>query len=148
VPDGEFEKRPLAVREVQWTESLRNGDRTTLVACDDAGALTGFACAWLIDRAQYGFDSYLATLYLRPDVKRRGIGRALLVATAEELAAAGARDMALRTLRLNTARQFYERLGARLVPEGMALHAGEFDDVVYVFDDLKRLVDLATPHST
>lgn len=148
MPDDEFDKRPLPVREAQWAESLRKGDRTTLVACDDNGELTGFACAWLIDRAQYGFDSYLATLYLRPDVKRRGIGRALLIAIAKELAAAGARTMVLRTLRLNTAREFYERLGARLVPEGMALHSDEFDDVVYAFDDLERLVDLATPHST
>ena len=148
IPDVEFEKRPLSRRVVQWTEWLGKSDRPTFVACDSAGEVFGFAGGWLIDRAEYGFDSYLATLYLFPHVKGQGIGRALLAAIAEEFSSAGARDMALRTLRLNPARQFYEHLGARLVPEGMTLHAGEFDDVVYVFDDLKRLVEFAASRST
>jgi len=37
------------------------------------------------------------------------------------------------------ARSFYEKLGARLVPEGIAHDAGMFDDVVYAFDDLRAL---------
>ena len=39
-------------------------------------------------------------------------------------------------MRLGDARKFYERLGARLVPEGIARDAGKFDDVVYAFDDV------------
>jgi GNAT superfamily N-acetyltransferase len=148
MPDDEFEKRPLSRRIVQWSDSLGIPDRTTLVACNNAGEILGFAGGWLIERTQYGFDSYLATLYLRPDVKGQGIGRALLAAIAKEFSNAGASDMALRTLRLNPARHFYEKFGARLVPEGMALHEGEFDDVVYAFDDLKGLVDFATSRST
>jgi GNAT superfamily N-acetyltransferase len=136
------------MRLSQWSEWLENADRTTLVACDGADRIVGFAAGWAIDRAEYGFDSYLATLYLRPEVKRQGIGRALLRAIANEFLSQGARDMALRTLRLNPARRFYERLGARLVPGGMALHEGDFDDVVYVFDDLRRLVDFAPSRST
>ncbi len=148
MPDAEFEKRPLSVREKHWSEWLNETDRTTLLACGETGMVLGFACGWLLDRRQHGFDSYLATLYLRPDVKRQGLGRALLTAIAEEFLKQGAQDMALRTLRLNPARQFYEALGARLVPEGIAVHDGEFDDVVYAFDDLKRLVDFATSRST
>jgi GNAT superfamily N-acetyltransferase len=148
LPDEEFEKRPLTLREQQWSSWLTDPRKRTLVACDPDGVVQGFAGATLLDRAQHGYDSYLATLYLRPQVKRRGMGRALLRAIASELTCAGARNMALRTLRLNTARQFYERLGARLVPEGMAYEAGHFDDVVYVFDDIARLVDLSPSRST
>jgi GNAT superfamily N-acetyltransferase len=139
MPDEEFEKRPLSLREKQWKDSLAHPGGTTLVACDDEGAILGFASAWALDRAQYSFDSYLGTLYLRPDVKRRGIGRALLSAIAAELLNRGARSLVLRTLRLNPARRFYERLGARLVSNGDAPDPGRFDDVVYAFDDLKLL---------
>jgi len=48
--------------------------------------------------------------------------------------------MVLRTLRLNPGRAFYERLGARLLPEGVNIDAGVFDDVAYAFDDLRRLL--------
>jgi GNAT superfamily N-acetyltransferase len=139
MPDEEFDKRPLSLRQTQWADYLAHPGRTTLVACNGDGAILGFASAWPLDRAQYPFDSYLATLYLRPDVKRRGIGRALLSAIAEELLNGGARSLVLRTLRLNPARQFYERLGARLVCHDAAPDRGRFDDVVYAFDDLNLL---------
>jgi GNAT superfamily N-acetyltransferase len=139
MPDAEFRKRPLERRRIQWREWLERDDRVTLVACDTDGQILGFAGGWLVDRSTYGFDSYLATLYLRPDVKRRGLGSTLLRAYAREMKALGAQTLVLRTLRLNPARGFYEKLGARLVPEGVDIDAGVFDDVVYVFDDLDAL---------
>jgi ribosomal protein S18 acetylase RimI-like enzyme len=138
--DEEFEKRPLERRRRQWAECLKQRERITLVACDGSGDIKGFASAVLLEEGD--FHSYLQTLYLLPGVKGRGLGRALLAAISKELLAAGARNMVLRTLRLNPARGFYERLGARFIPEGMELEAGTFDDVVYAFDDLGRLAEL------
>jgi GNAT superfamily N-acetyltransferase len=140
MPDEEFARRPLARREQQWREWLRRDDRITLVACADDGDILGFAGGWTLDASQTGFDSYLATLYLRPDVKRRGIGTQLLSAFASEVRDRGAHTMVLRTLRLGPGRAFYERLGARFIPEGMEFEAGTFDDVVYAFDDLSALL--------
>jgi hypothetical protein len=42
-------------------------------------------------------------------------------------------------MRRNPARAFYERLGATLVPGGLTIDAGQFDDVVYAFSDLRML---------
>jgi ribosomal protein S18 acetylase RimI-like enzyme len=139
MPDAEFAKRPLARRQQQWREWLRRDDRITLIACTLDGEVLGFAGGWELNARETGFDSYLATLYLRPDVKRRGIGTQLLRAFASELLERDARTMVLRTLRLGPGRAFYERLGARLIPEGIGFEAGTFDDVVYVFDDLNAL---------
>lgn len=139
IPDKEFTKRPLARRQQQWREWLLCDDRITLVACDRCGEIVGFTGGWMLDRNEAGFDSYLATLYLRPDVKGQGIGEVLLRAYAAEVIALDGRSMVLRTLRLNRARSFYERLGARLVPEGIDIDAGVFDDVVYAFDDVSVL---------
>lgn len=140
VPDEEFETRPLERRRQQWRESLSSGEYFTLVACGEDGEVLGFAGARLLD-GTLGFDSYLGTLYLRPDMTGHGLGRTLLRAIAGKLFTAGARNMVLRTLRFNSnARAFYERMGARFIPEGVNVDAGVFDDVVYAFDDLHALV--------
>lgn len=141
MPDEEFEKRPLSARQLQWRALLSrtDGKYRTLVACGEGGDILGFAGAQLLN-GEAPFDSYLAMLYLRPDVKGCGLGKVLLLAAAREMQTQGAQSMALRTLRLNPARKFYERLSARLVPEGMDFHAGVFDDVVYAFDDLNALI--------
>lgn len=145
MPDEEFRKRPLERRQLQWRDWLARDDQITLVACGDETVL-GFAGARMLDGSE-GFDSYLAMLYLRPDVKGQGLGKTLLAAIAAELLALDAENMVLRTLRLNPARAFYERLGARLIPEGVNVDAGVFDDVVYAFDDLRALVR-ANPRSS
>jgi GNAT superfamily N-acetyltransferase len=139
VPDEEFARRPLERRQRQWRDWLARDDHVTLVACDSGGRVLGFAGANLVDRHETGFDSYLAMLYLQPEMKGRGLGKALLAEIAAELIALGARSMVLRTLRLNASRSFYERLGARLIPDGVPIDAGVFDDVVYAFDDLRTL---------
>ena len=144
MPDEEFAKRPLERRQQQWRDWLARDDQVTLVACDERETVLGFAGTLLLDGSN-GFDSYLAMLYLRPDSKRQGLGTTLLRAIACDLVALGAQNMALRTLRLNPVRAFYERLGARFVPEGVDIDAGVFDDVVYAFDDLQKLAQASTP---
>jgi GNAT superfamily N-acetyltransferase len=140
VPDEQIDARTVDVRRAQWAQWVNGPSHITLVACDESGAVVGFAGAQLLEGPVEQFGSYLQMLYLMPDVKKRGIGRALLRALAERLHHAGVKTMALRTLRLNPARGFYERLGARLVPEGISIDAGKFDDVVYAFDDITALL--------
>ena len=139
MPDEEFEKRPVERRRVQWAQWLATDGLIVLVACDENETMLGFTAARLFDPPESGYDSYLATLYLRPEFKGRGLGISLLKAVANELYARGARNMVLRTLRLNPARLFYEKLGARLVADGVPIDAGVFDDVVYAFDNLAEL---------
>lgn len=129
----------MDLRRRQWATSLQSPERVTLVACDDDGTIVGFASALLLEQPDNGFESYLQTLYFTPEAAGRGTGSRLLRATATDLLARGVVNMALRVVRLNPARGFYERLGARLVPEGIDTDAGVFDDVVYAFDDLHTL---------
>jgi GNAT superfamily N-acetyltransferase len=137
VPDEQMAARGFEVRLKQWTAKLQQSDLIVLVACEEGGAVVGFASALRMDDGP--FQGYLAALYLAPDAWGRGIGRELLRAVSARLVDAGAKNMVLRTLRLGSARAFYEHLGARLVPEGFARDAGHFDDVVYAFDDLSAL---------
>ncbi|MGB8627758.1 MAG: GNAT family N-acetyltransferase [Candidatus Cybelea sp.] len=137
VPDDVIAARTLEVRIGQWTSVLQKPDRVTLVAHGDDDLICGFASA--VPIPEPNFQGYLETLYVAPALWERGVGRELLSAIAAELLARSIGNMALRTLRLGTARGFYEHLGARLVLEGIVRDAGHFDDVVYGFDDLALL---------
>lgn len=138
LPDGMIEARTVELRTCQWTSDL-GSPVPNLVACDANGQVQAFASAEVLDESQGPFQSYLRTLYVRPQFWRRGIGRELLRALCSRLLALGVQNLALRTLRLGHARKFYECLGARSVPEGIAQDAGRFDDLVYAFDDLTSI---------
>jgi GNAT superfamily N-acetyltransferase len=139
IADSVIDARTVEVRTQQWTPRLREDELIAFVACDDEDAIVGFATAVSLDGSHGGFEAYLQTLYVSPQAWHRGIGRALLAAVADRLRVAGAKNMALRTLRLGDARRFYERLGARLVPEGLAYDEDHLNSVVYAFDDLDAL---------
>ncbi|HEY2476945.1 MAG TPA: GNAT family N-acetyltransferase [Candidatus Cybelea sp.] len=137
IPDDQIAARTLELRIGHWTAGLERSDLLIFVACDDNEGVQGFASVTRIE--DEAFQSYLETLYVMPDAWGRGIGRELLSAIGARLLDAGVTNMALRTLRLGEARGFYERLGARLVPEGIRHGAERFDELVYAFDDLAVL---------
>lgn len=141
LPDELIESRTLDARRRQWHGLLGRDDRVTMLA-DAEGDTLGFASALVLEPPVDGFCAYLQTLYLLSSAKRQGVGSALLGAVATSLSQRKCRKLALRVVRENlAARAFYERLGARLVPDGITVDAGIFDDVVYAFDDLAALSD-------
>ena len=92
---------------------LRAGESVVLIAADEAGGLLGFTqlyptwCSLLAGPVYVLYD-----LYVAPEARRHGVGRALLKAAAER----GRRDkklrMTLSTAKTNAAAQsVYESLG-------------------------------------
>ncbi len=141
IDDRLIEERTLDVRLAQWIDIFDQSGRTTLVAQNDAGATVGFASGRSLSPRVDGFDSYLQMLYLIAAAKGRGVGGALLRGLARKLLETGCRTMALRVVRNNPARQFYEGLGAVLSSRTLSIDAGIFDDVVYEFADLQALLE-------
>ncbi|HVR46650.1 MAG TPA: GNAT family N-acetyltransferase [Candidatus Binatia bacterium] len=139
IADSIMEVRTIERRQALWLKVLSEAIALVFVA-DDCRTVAGFVSAIPLTPPMDGFDAYLQAIYLRSESKSQGIGRALVRAVAGALTAKGCSNLVLRTLRLGDARGFYERLGARLVPNGFALDAGTFDDVVYAFDELNRLI--------
>jgi len=138
--DAEIDKRTIAYRIGAWKKTFEVPGQLTYVAETNGDTMLGFASALVMPAAPDGFDCYLGLLYLTADAKGQGIGRALLRALASDLALQNCKNMALRVLRANPSRAFYEHLGARLVPGGISNDAGLFDDVVYAFDDISTLL--------
>ncbi|WP_397607776.1 GNAT family N-acetyltransferase [Silanimonas sp.] len=100
---------------------------TTLVALADDGALLGSVSLVAEDSPDLrAFEGpWLASLFVRPDARGRGLGEALVRALVDHAARAG-----LTHLRLFTPqhRAFYERLG--WVYEAPARSAGQSVDVL------------------
>ncbi len=139
VPASIMEDRTIERRQTLWRRVLTEGSALVFVA-DDSGTVGGFASAITLIPAVDGFDAYLQAIYVRSESKSHGVGRGLMRAVAAALVERRCKNLVLRTLRLGDARGFYERLGARLVPDGFALDAGTFDDVVYAFNGVSRLL--------
>ncbi len=140
LPDDLIASRTVEKRRTAWGTVLQQ-DRATVFVAANPQKVIGFASAIVLDPPVDGFTAYLQTLYLLPEAKRKGIGTTLLRSIAAALKEQGCRNLALRVLRENPARRFYETLGARLVPGGISTESGCFDDVVYAFDDIAELAN-------
>jgi ribosomal protein S18 acetylase RimI-like enzyme len=120
--DGELD-HPAYLRETweeAWTdlsETVRDG--VALVAEAD-GRAVGFIFCVLGDRGRK--TAHVTDIYVRPEARGRGIGRALLAAVIEPAREAGLDHVSLEVMMRNTeARHLYERLG--FVPYDMFMVA-------------------------
>ncbi|MCS6997417.1 MAG: ribosomal protein S18-alanine N-acetyltransferase [Casimicrobiaceae bacterium] len=119
-------------QQSDFAAALRAGHLCLCARCDQ-GEPIGFAVGRLLVE-----DAELLLLAVRPDQRRRGIGRALLRRLEERLAAQGARRMFLEVRRGNwPAQRFYAALGyapvgrrPRYYPSGASWHERE-DALIY-----------------
>lgn len=91
--------------------SVRRRDALVVVARDDTGDVAGFGIM------RYGDDdAHLDLLAVRPDCRRRGVGRALIGWLEKPALVAGITAVFLEVRESNRGgRAFYERLGYRVL---------------------------------
>lgn len=116
-----------------WGEYLRRvadvGARTrhaTVLAAVDDGEVLGTVTLELDDRIPGGHardplapdEAHVRMLGVRPDVRRRGVGRRLMEACIEAARAAGKRRLTLNTTEdMTAARRMYDGMGFRRGPD-------------------------------
>ena len=87
-------------------------------------------------------EGEVETLYVLDDWRERGIGRALLRAAAEHLAALSCRSLFLWVLAQNPSRWFYERCGGRSAMRSITQVGGEqLPQIAMVWDRIGALLD-------
>lgn len=80
------------------------------IICID-GARAGVLCVEEDDRRHW-----IRTIFLRPEFQGRGVGSALLQQEAGRARRAG-KDLVLKVIKINPARNLYDRLGFKVVGE-------------------------------
>ncbi len=105
--------KPLAEVRAFLAARLGRGDSTVFIARDEQGAARGFVQLYpLFSSLALQPAWLLSDLYVDPQARRRGVGKALMNAARGHAEACGARGLQLETGRSNVAGQaLYERLG-------------------------------------
>ena len=129
--EAELDQEPY-LRET-WDEawedlSITVRDGAALIAEEDGRAL-GFVFCVLGDRGRR--TAHITDIYVRPEARRRGIGRALLADLVDPARDAGLEHVSLEVLfRSADARRLYERLGFAPVDVFMVAPLDAFADRV------------------
>ena len=127
VPDDLLDAITEGSRQKHWDGVLAEpgGAEFVYVAEDADGRLLGIASGGPEVGGDPQYQGELYVLHVRPDAQGQGIGRTLMRAVAERLAADGITDLLVWMLRENhSARRFYATLGGQFVREQPALFEG------------------------
>ncbi|MBL8837959.1 MAG: GNAT family N-acetyltransferase [Alphaproteobacteria bacterium] len=142
VPDRVIDGQSVAGRTATWRRAL-DAERpaTSVMVAELGNAVVGFAAGGPRRGDAFSHDGELYAIYVRRIAQGAGIGRALVCDLAGALAGRGFGTLALWVLRDNlAARQFYIRLGGRVVAERIDDDGPvKLAEVAYGWNDLAAL---------
>jgi L-amino acid N-acyltransferase YncA len=111
VPTATLDRMSEASEAPYWRRSLARSGQRAVVATGRGEGVVGFLTAGADRSGGDRFTAEIYTLYLLPGLTRRGLGRGLMAAAAEQLLADGYRALRVWALRDNPSRGFYAALG-------------------------------------
>jgi ribosomal protein S18 acetylase RimI-like enzyme len=111
--------------EEAWEDLSQTVEDGVALIAEDDGRAVGFVFCVLGDRGRK--TAHVTDIYVRPEARSRGVGRALLAELIEPAREAGLGHVSLEVLVHNTdARRLYERLGFAPVDTFMVAPLGAF----------------------
>lgn len=141
VPDHFYAHMTVEEQTQEWVDLLSKAHPDPLyVVIDDENHVLGYALGRLLSDEK--FDCELSALHVLKDHQRQGLGTALMSAIAKHYAHAGSKSLMLWTIKGNSARAMYEKLGGKLVGEKTYRldESTELTEVAYVWLDIKTLI--------
>jgi L-amino acid N-acyltransferase YncA len=132
-----------------WRRSLARSGQRCVVATGAGGGVVGFLTAGPDRSGGDRFTAEVYTLYLLPGLTRRGLGRRLMAAAAEQLLADGYKGLRVWALRDNPSRGFYAAIGG--APAGaktVLVDNAPLPVVCYEWTSLEALEERAARLST
>jgi ribosomal protein S18 acetylase RimI-like enzyme len=135
-----FEMSAPHHRRAFWHELDRN-DLIGFVA-EDSGKILGFITGGLERHGDAIYRGEIYTLYVLKNYQRRGVGKKLVSALAQQFEGSGIYSMLVRVLKLNPYRRFYvKRNGIYLKTEYQRLARERLEVDLYGWLDLRLTND-------
>jgi GNAT superfamily N-acetyltransferase len=144
-------EKSAAKRITFWQERIADPTRVVLVGTTGDGALMGVVYGGpvlphdLTSGRIEDFDSELYILHCRAEVQGKGLGRQLTAALARQFRQQGATSLILWAFTDNNFRNFYDRLGGKIIAEG---RDEGYPDVAYGWRDVNALIAACEGAST
>ncbi len=141
VPDNFYAHMTVEEQTQDWIDLLSKEDHDPLyVAVDNESRVLGYAVGRLLTDEK--FDCELSALHVLKDHQRQGHGTALMSAIAKYYTDAGHASLMLWTIKGNSARAMYEKLGGELVGEKTYPldEDTELTEVAYGWADMRILI--------
>ena len=141
IPDHSLVRLSRPRLAAYYAAAIAGGGVVVAPAPDPAQNVVGFSTASR-SRRDAPAEGEVETLYVLDDWRERGLGRALLRASARHLAQQSCRSLFLWVLADNPSRWFYERLGGRPSLRATTLVGGrELPQIAMVWNRIDSLAD-------
>ena len=118
LPKGYLNDLSYDARETMWQGSFGEGSTSFLIVAEDYGKVVGFSAGGKARQdtpEAKGYGGELYAVYTLESYQRRGLGRRLVAAVAEELIGRDLHELITWVIEDNAACRFYERLGGALL---------------------------------
>jgi len=143
VPDEFLAALSYERRAEVWRNSLSSQSQAYLVVAEQDRKVIGFAVGGpnRETEANAAYEAELYAIYLLASKQKRGIGRALMKAVAQELVRRGFNSLMVWVLTENPARKFYQTLGGEYMREkDIEIGGKTLKETAYGWKDLRRLI--------
>ncbi|MFC4558999.1 GNAT family N-acetyltransferase [Virgibacillus kekensis] len=140
VPDSLLDSMSYDKREKKWKRKIP--EDILFIAEKNDGMVVGFASGGNERQQLYtGYDSEVYAIYILNEYQKRGIGRRLIRAVAQELSKQGFKALLIWVLEDNDSKHFYEAIGGQQLGHAQLEIGGElFTETAYGWTDIRELL--------
>jgi GNAT superfamily N-acetyltransferase len=147
VAQSYLDELSVAERAATWERHLCNvtSARSDILVAEAGGEIIGFVAGGPRRQPTSGYDAQLHALYMKSELHGHGTGRRLAQAWATVAIDRGLAAATVHVLARNSARGFYEHLGARYLEDiEVAIGGDIYTEACYGWADLRALAPQRT----
>ncbi|MGN8644704.1 N-acetyltransferase family protein [Gracilibacillus sp. HCP3S3_G5_1] len=130
-------------RQIYWETILKlSRKQQPVTVIEEKGEIVGFISGGKERTDRFGYDGEIFAIYLLPSHQRKGLGKRLLKAFAEEMKELGYQSLLIWVLTNNPTHQFYLNFGAeKIEQEQTTIGHGTYQETAYGFDNIDTLIE-------
>lgn len=142
MPEDYLNNLSFESKSKEWEERLfcENSKEFMYVAEVDNGQIVGYVSA-SFNRTDTLFEGEINSIYILQEFQSKGIGRLLFKSIVTKYIENNVKSLILWTLQENPSRDFYQRLGGKIIDKRSIIRGGkELLQIAYAWDDINCML--------